>query len=292
VRILITGARGFIGRHLAQALIEDGHQLVFLDCKAPPHDQTFAAGIDLGEVSIDNDLTHLMPAIGKVDACVHLAAVASPPVFDRNPAQGWATNVQGTYNVLCLMQAARIPRMVFFSSAHVYGINPKWMPTPEHHPLALHDRYTVSKIMGEHLCHLFYENAGISYACLRVFNAYGSGQTRDYFLANKIAQAREGRLTVRNGGTTKDWIHVSDVVEATKRVLVSDYVGPLNIGTGIETSLKTIVEQISTHLDVEVTVEHSTGADTQMCCDSTRARQLLSWEPKVRFQDGLRNLLL
>jgi UDP-glucose 4-epimerase len=254
-------------------------------------------GIDVADVDGIDISTMDVGAVAKrvrgFDACVHLAAVASPRNFDRDPARGWTVNVQGTHNVLLLMQAAGISRMVFFSSAHVYGIDPKWMPTPEPHPFALHDSYTVSKIMGEHLCHLFHENAGIGCVNLRVYNAYGPGQSADYFLGNKLAQAREGRVTIRNGGTTKDWVHVDDVVEAARLSLGSGYVGPLNVGTGVQTSLGTIAEHVAVALDVPLVVEPDAGPDTRMCGDSSRARRVLGWEPRVGFLDeGLPDLLL
>src|SRR5271157_297809 len=190
----------------------------------------------------------------------------------------------------------KIRRVIFFSSAHVYGISPKYMPTDETHPLALLDVYTSTKIMGEKICELFYSYHGLSYTAFRLYNAYGIGQSPDYFIGMKLAQAKAGGpLTLRTqvADVTKDWIHVSDVVAATVSAVDSGYVGPLNIGTGQETSLKTIAAAISERFGLPLVPEDSNDpGPTRMCCDNRRAKQVLRWEPKIPFSDGLTELIL
>src|SRR4029077_19456832 len=164
-------------------------------------------GIDIAErwpAMLRYDIRHEshLLSMNMVEGCrnlegiIHLAAIASPRLAQDDPDVSWSTNVQGTYNVLQLAKALGVPRFVFLSSAHVYGISPKYFPTDERHPLALQDTYTSTKIAGEQLCRLFYDNCGISYVTLRLFNAYGVGQSKDYFLGVKLAQARERRLTL------------------------------------------------------------------------------------------------
>lgn len=292
MKVLVTGAAGFIGRHLVRQLAREhgvhGLDIVSMD-DLPPLVERW---------SVDITNTPEMAALAselvadKIDACVHLAAIASPPIAQRDPMRAWATNVLGTYNVLQLIYKARIPRVVFFSSAHVYGISPKYLPTDESHPLALHDMYTTTKILGEELCRLFYANHGVSYCTLRLWNAYGPGQSSDYFIGAKINQAKTGRLTIRNATVTKDWVHITDVVRATELALGSAYVGPLNIGTGIETNLQAIVNQISTAFDVPVVSENVPDeGPTRMCADWRRAETTLGWAPQVPVAAGLSELL-
>ena len=292
MKILVTGAAGFIGHHLVRHLLDGGHDVIGLDIESMDDLQIPRIIADITKAEKMRGVAADFEAVGGIDAVVHLAAIASPPIAQKNPEKAWATNVQGTHNVLQLMHEIGCKRIVFFSSAHVYGISPKYMPTDENHPLALHDTYTTTKIMGEALCRLFYENHGIAYTVLRLWNAYGPGQSPDYFIGKKISQARAGALTLRNEAVTKDWVHVSDVVRATSLALASDYVGPLNVGTGVETSLRQIVGFLSEKFSVDVTKEDVPDeGPTRMQCDWRRIKTTLGWEPTIRFEDGLQELI-
>lgn len=293
--ILVTGAAGFIGHHLIPLLKAEGHEIVGLDKNGDGMKDLDIPRI-ICDITDTNNMKNLADSlrVGKpVTHCIHLAAIASPRIAEKEPGEAWMTNVQGTHNVLELLHQAGCPRVLFFSSAHVYGISPKYMPTDENHPLALHDTYTTTKIVGEQLCKLFYDNHGISYTNLRLWNAYGPGQSPDYFIGKKISQAVAGKdITIWNGSVTKDWVHVSDVVEAAARALVSNYIGPLNVGTGIETSLAEIISQIADAFGSKVVPEDlPDDGPTRMRCDYTRIKRLLDWEPKVKFKDGLADLI-
>jgi UDP-glucose 4-epimerase len=291
VRVLVTGAGGFIGKHLVNALMDHKHQVTGLDNRP-------------GSMSPDllysqrwySDITELNtegpPNEPVIDACIHLAAIASPPLAAKDPARAFDVNVRGTQNVLQLCQRIGCPRVVFFSSAHVYGISPKWLPTNETHPLWMQDTYTTSKILGEQLMQLYWENHGLSYCTLRLSNAYGPNQSSDYFIGAKLKQAREGKLTLRNGGVTKDWIHVSDVSRAAIAAIGSSYVGPINIGTGVETPLGAIVGLIGRDYGIPIEFEDvQQEGPTRMAADWRRAKQVLGWEPQVSFRDGLKELI-
>ena len=300
--ILVTGAAGFIGHHLvkglrAMAAAGDGESIAAIDIA----NMDDLKGEDIltfkADIRSEKDMTDVALALSrggfKVSACIHLAAIASPPIAQRDPDKAWSTNVQGTHNVLQLLRDIKCPRVIFFSSAHVYGISPRYMPTDENHPLALHDTYTTTKIIGEQICRLFHENHDISYAVLRLWNAYGPGQSPDYFIGKKISQAKAGNLTIRNEGVTKDWIHVSDVVSATIAAMKSNYVGPLNVGTGVETSLGTIIKIISESFGGIPIVPENVPDEgpTRMQADSGRIRRMLDWKPRVSFQEGLDDLI-
>lgn len=288
--ILVTGAAGFIGHHLIPELVKSDRRIYGIDLRELRGLQCDGRQLDIRD---DDAMGAMADELrGRVTECVHLAAIASPPIAQRDPATAWATNVQGTHNVLKLCQRIGCRRIVFMSSAHVYGISPRYMPTDETHPLALHDTYTTTKILGEQLCRLYWENHGIQFCTLRLWNAYGPGQSPDYFLGVKLRQAKAGQLTIRNERVTKDWVAVSDVVRAIDLALDSDYVGELNVGTGVETSLGTIVAELSKQFGVSITDEHVPDeGPTRMRCDNRRIRQVLGWEPRVLFQDGLAELI-
>jgi UDP-glucose 4-epimerase len=290
MRLLVTGAAGFIGSHLIPALLRCNYDVV---------------GIDIAEhwpVHLRYDIRHeshllsmnLVEGCRNVEGIIHLAALASPRIAQDQPDVAWSTNVQGTYNVLQLAKRLGIPRFIFLSSAHVYGISPKYFPTDERHPLALQDVYTSTKIAGEQLCRLFYDNCGLSYATLRLFNAYGVGQSKDYFLGVKLGEARQRRLTLRKDlqEVTKDWVHIRDVVEAVLQAVASPYVGPINIGTGVETSIGTITKAIAEMTGSEVVYEEgSDPGPTRMRADWRRARDVLGWRPTIDFAEGLADLV-
>jgi UDP-glucose 4-epimerase len=331
--LLITGAAGFIGRHLCAELLKCDHEIIAVDIDAQrldalridDHGRQYGARLDDHGTKRHVDIRSAedMAALAKslrtvrIPTLIHLAAIAAPRIAEKHPDIAWATNVQGTYNVLRLAQTVGVRRVLFFSTAHVYGISPKYFPTDEWHPLALQDTYTSTKIAGEALCDLFFRNYGIAYTTLRLFNGYGPGQSADYFIGAKIRQARaatgygcqfEAGARIALGASyrgvtpftmpawhevTKDWVHVSDIVDAAVRALDTDFVGPINIGTGYETSLGWIVRTISEAFSVPHVPEETKfdGGPTRMRCDRSRAESILRWAPRVKFADGLHQLL-
>lgn len=302
--VLITGAAGFIGHYIVEALREnkefyDRGPLIGLDIKPMDHlnlDTQITTDITdekAMKLLADRFKMKLFPdSIKMIDYIIHLAAIASPPIAQKNPVLSWSTNVHGTFNVLDLARTVGCKKVIFFSSAHVYGISPKYMPTDEKHPLALHDTYTTTKIMGEELCQLFYLNHGLPYTNLRLWNAYGPRQSKDYFIGAKMKQAKDGRLTIRNAGVTKDWVHVRDVAKAALLAMESDYVGPLNVGTGLETSIETITKRISKAFgDLPIIDENVPDeGPTRMQCDWRRIERM-GWKPTITFEQGLQELI-
>lgn len=308
--ILVTGSSGFIGRNLVAYLHSRKLNIVGIDKVFPDHtphldrpDLVYAADIT-NEQAISSVQKNLLANIitgpdnsktpGKIDACIHLAAVAAPRLAASDPMTAWDTNVRGTYNVLNLCRNLGIHKFVFASSAHVYGISPRYLPTNESHPLAMHDTYTTTKIVGESLCDLFHSNYRLSTTVLRLFNAYGPGQSDDYFMGVKIKQAREGGpITLMNSSVTKDWVYIDDVVKAFFMASQSEYVGALNIGTGAETDLGTIARQIGHFYDLQVTEEPgSDNSPSRMACDNYLAKSVLGWKPEIDLRTGLHKTMI
>jgi len=279
--VLVTGAAGFIGSHLLPVLIGEGYGVIALD-------KSVALFTIDNVADICDDLQ--MERLGKTlkfDAIIHLAAIAAPRVAETRPQETFQVNVYGTYNALKMAKEAGAKRVIFPSSAHVYGISPKYLPTDERHPLALQDTYTSSKIMGERLCQLFYENHHMSYVTLRMFNGYGPRQSFDYFVPSMIKQALEGTIILRGRHITKDFIYVSDMVNAIMTVLDSSYVGPLNVGTGVQTSLEEVAQYIADRLHAELSfAETDDRGPTHMQSDITRLKGL-GWSPQASLEDGL-----
>lgn len=292
MKVLVTGAAGFIGRKLCRELRKFNGRFSFDVVELDKEKLTVAGGIqcDIRDGESMNVAATLMEG---VDACVHLAAIAAPRQAEADPSLAWETNVRGTQNVLALCRKVGAKKIVFASSAHVYGISPKYLPTDERHPLALLDTYTTTKILGEQLCALHHENYGLSYTTCRLFNAYGPGQSPEYFMGVKLKQARAGGpVTIMNGSVTKDWVWVYDVVDALVRCVQTSYVGPLNIGTGVEGSLMQIADHIASAYDTIVIPDAGKDSGpTRMCADWSRAERVIGWKPTVGLADGIRRTI-
>jgi UDP-glucose 4-epimerase len=226
-----------------------------------------------------------------IDAVIHLAALAAPRIAENMPEETFRVNVLGTYNVLKMAKKAGAKRIIFASTAHVYGISPKYLPTDENAPLALQDTYTTSKILGEQLCELFYKNYHMYYAALRMFNGYGPGQSSDYFIPAMINQAEKGDITLRGYQITKDFIYVEDMAEAMMKVLPSSYVGALNVGTGVETTLSYVAQFIADRYNRVVHFDpqeiHDEKGPTRMQCDCSRIKATIGWKPSTTIDEGL-----
>lgn len=276
--MLVTGSSGFLGARVVTRLRALGHEVVGVDVVEVP---TTTLVADITEPKVPSGVPDA------VDCVIHLAAVASPKECERDPRQAFEVNVRGTWNVLSWALARGSSRFVFASSAHCYGISPKYMPTDESHPSFPLDTYTVTKLMGEVACERFYEGHGLSYVSLRLYNGYGPGQGLGYFLPDMIAQARKGGIRLRGGGTSKDFLYVDDMVAAILLAASSSYVGVLNVGSGRKTTLDWVASWIATRLGVPIVKLPGNGAATAMQCDPKRAASVLGWSPSTTLTDGL-----
>lgn len=280
MKTLVVGGNGFIGKQVTKILTRAEHDVVGMDI------------VWTGEETCERmlcDITQPLPRVKDVDAIIHLAAIASPQICDADPERAMAVNVAGMDNVLKMALASGVKKVVFPSTAHVYGISPRYLPTDEQHPIYHQSPYTLSKILGEQLCRLYFENHGLNYTILRLFNVYGAGQADGFFLPDMLTKAKAGRIDLAAPETTKDWIHVSDVERAFSLAAESAYVGVINIGTGRETSLGTIAKMVAEASGAEYH-EHP-GTATRMCADNGRAKRILGWEPKMSLFEGLRTTL-
>ncbi len=275
MRVCVTGAAGFIGQHVCKVLKAERHEVVGLDLVKPENVTEWVCA----------DIEKVLPA-GKYDAVIHLAAMANPRACEGNPGKALSVNVGGTWNALNMATASGARKFVFASSAHVYGISPKYLPTDEEHPLWLQNTYTMSKILGEAQCSLYHANHGLPYTVLRLYNAYGPGQSVGYFVPDIIRKAGTGMIKLSGSNTTKDWVYVTDVAKAFEKALHTSFVGAVNIGTGIETDLTAIAGIISERYGAALEAIPTANA-TRMRADRSRAYRVLNWEPTWKLEDGI-----
>lgn len=249
MKALVTGGAGFIGSHLAAAL-RATHEVRILDDLRTGHRRNLA-GLDVEfiEGSIE-DPRAVTAAVEGVDCVFHLAAMVSVPLSVQRPRECVETNVLGLFNVLDAAAAAGVRRLVFSSSAAIYGDNPE-SPLRENSPPRPRSPYAVTKLDGEYYCDHYHREGRLETACLRYFNVFGPRQDPASAYAAAvpifIRQALAGQpLTLfGDGGQTRDFIHVRDVVAANAFAATQPgLAGVFNVGYNQQITILELAQRI------------------------------------------------
>jgi UDP-glucose 4-epimerase len=295
-RILVTGGAGFVGGVLAHRLVEAGARVTVLDDLFTGLAETVPTGAEFIEGSV-TDVELVNELVAKHSLIFHLAArniIAST----ANPRDDFLTNIGGTLNVLLAARESNVERVVYTSSASVYG-NPRSIPINEDDFLVPLTPYAVSKLGGENYAQAFYESYGVPTACVRYSNVYGPGQRPDNpycgVVSKFLADAHAGRpLSVHGDGEqTRDYTYVDDAVEATMLAAIRPRAEGevFNVGTGIETSVNALGSAIGRALDVPVELRHIDRRDIdnirRRVVNIEKARRMLRWTPQVTLETGL-----
>jgi UDP-glucose 4-epimerase len=295
MKILVTGGAGFIGSHLAEAFLGAGHEVVVLDNLSSGHREQVPAGARFFEVDIRSEDAARIVAEEKPDVLCHHAAQMNVRYSVENPAFDAEVNVLG---MLRLLEAARHAGtgLVTFSSSGgtVYG-EVETLPTPEEHPTVPVCPYGVSKLTGEHYLEYYRRIHGLRYVALRYANVYGPRQDPHgeagvvAIFAKALLRGDSGRI-FGDGLQTRDYVFVGDVVKANLAALTSDYSGPVNIGTGRETSVVELHERLRRLTGRDIAPEHVEAKDGEvrrnvLSCE--RAGRVLGWKPSVTLDEGL-----
>lgn len=295
MRVLITGGAGFIGSHVADLLIEDGVEICVFDSFISGRRDHLPVGVTVIEGDIRDQLA-LEKAMGGMTHVVHLAAQVSVPASIDNPTLTHDVNVIGTRNVLRVACNAGIKRVVYASSAAVYGDHPE-LPKTEESPLRPRSPYATSKIANETDA----ETSGLSTLGLRFFNVYGPRQEAGHPYASVVprwvAAARDGRPVELHGdgAQTRDFIHVRDVARAIVLALKSTYEGVCNIASGVETILRDVLLHLGEILQKDVQLEHKpirTGDIKRSVAQINRAREKIGFVTEISLREGLRSLVV
>jgi len=294
-RVLVTGGAGFIGSHIADALVAD-NDIVVLDDLSSGERENVPEEATLIEGDVRN-LADLAQA-GDVDVIFHEAAVVSVAKSVENPAGCHDVTTDGTIRVLefARQQDARI---VTASSAAIYG-DPETLPVGEDVPMRPSSPYGVDKLTVDHYTRLYADLYDLPTVALRYFNVYGPRQSAgDYSGAVSVfrRQAQQGEpLTVHGDGSqTRDFVHVADVVRANLAAATTDAVGEAyNVGTGAETSVLELAEAIRSVAGSESDIVHEDPRDGDIersVADISKARGRLGYEPSVDLETGLGTLI-
>jgi len=300
MRFLITGGAGFIGVSLANRLAREGHEVRALDDLSNGNQQALLPQIFFTRGDVSN-IPQLWSLLQDVDCVYHLAAKVSVPQSILYPHDYNEVNVGGTVSLMEAMRDAGVSRVVLASSGAIYG-EKRMQPVHEEDMPAPNSPYAVSKWSAEQYVHTIGELWGIETVSLRIFNAYGPGQSLPVSHAPVVPrflrQALLGGSLVLygSGQQTRDFIYISDVIQALIFAATARDISRLNIniGSGIETSIATLVQTIENVLQIPLNIirnpEKSGGAN-RLVADIGRARQMLGFRPQVDLESGLRATL-
>ena len=298
MRVLVTGGAGFIGSHLCDRLLADGHEVVAMDNLVTGSVDNIAhlAG-ERRFKFIHHDVTDYIYVAGQLDAVMHLASPASPVDFARIPIQILKVGSLGTHNALGLA-LAKGARFLLASTSEVYG-DPLVHPQPETYwgnvnPIGVRGVYDEAKRFAEAITMAYHRIHEVDTRIIRIFNTYGPRMRLDdgRVVPNFIGQAlRRQRITVYGDGSqTRSFCFVSDLVDGMVRLLLSDEVHPVNIGNPEETTILTFAETINRLTGNAAGIEFRPLPEDdprQRRPIITRAEQILGWSPQVGLEEGL-----
>lgn len=286
MRVLITGANGFLGRQVSQFLDRkyEGYALIRKSKISVRYLQQLNGDI-LRPDEFAKKLKH-------IDVVVHLAAVNKART-DLEYGKLFETNVAGTFNMLALARRKGVSKFIFASSAAVYG-DKKVLPLKETFQPNPRSLYGLSKLVGEQTCMYYGPNHGFSAICLRISNMYGPDQPLGFVVPDLFDKSKSGNvIEVENPSSTRDFVYVEDVARAIERCLDAHVSGVINVGSGKETSALEIAIQLGKFLGKDVVSRK--GMDEKVkrsVLDIGRARKMLCWEPKVSLEEGLKKTWL
>lgn len=300
MRILVTGGAGFVGSHLVDRLIKDGHKVVAMD-------NLITGNVDnlkhhFGNTNfefIHHDVSNFIHVPGKLDGIFHLASPASPIDYLKFPIQTLKVGALGTHNTLGLARAKNA-RFFLASTSEVYG-DPLVHPQVESYagnvdPIGPRGVYDEAKRYAEALVMAYHRTHGVDTRIIRIFNTYGPRMRLDdgRVVPNFIGQALRGEpLTVYGDGSqTRCFQYIDDLIEGIYRLYNSDFNEPVNIGTRHEITMiefAEIVNEVSGNPGgIIIKEELRIAGDPQTRQpDTTRAHEVLDWYPQVELPDGL-----
>ncbi|MBI2758157.1 MAG: SDR family oxidoreductase [Chloroflexi bacterium] len=309
MQILITGAAGFLGSHLCDRLLAEGHQVIGLDNFVTGNQENISHLMGNEKFTFyRHDVSNYIYVTGKIDAVMHFASPASPnpqspTAYFNLPIQTMKAGALGTHNSLGVAKTHKA-RFLLASTSEIYG-DPLVHPQVETYsgnvdPVGPRAVYDEAKRFAESLTMAYHRQHGVNTRIVRIFNTYGPRMDLEdgRALPNLLKQALLGQqLTVYGDGQqTRSFCYVDDLVDGIVRLLMSDEHLPVNIGNPVEMTLLQFAEAINkiteNKADITFVADARSARDPQRRQpDISRARAILGWEPKVNLDDGLRKTI-
>ncbi len=303
MRVLITGGAGFLGSHLCDRFLKEGHTVIAMDNLITGNTRNIAHLAGNPNFSfVKHDITNYIYINGSIDAIMHFASPASPIDYLKLPIQTLKVGALGTHNALGLALAKKA-RILLASTSETYG-DPLVHPQREDYPgnvdpIGPRGVYDEAKRYAEALVMAYHRFHNVDTRIVRIFNTYGPRMrlADGRVVPNFIAQAlRNEPLTVYGDGSqTRSFQYVADLVEGVYRLLMSDYSDPVNIGNPVEMTIlefaQTVNEITGNQAGIVYKDERIKGDPQIRQPDITRARTILNWEPKVQLREGLQETI-
>jgi len=301
VKALVTGGAGFIGSHIVEHLLKDGHEVKVLDDFSTGHRSNLsdneALAIVEGDISNPDTVKENMAGI---DWVFHKAAVASVPKTVNDPVGSSAVNYLGTLHLLEAARNNNVKRFVFASSAALYGDEPTLPKVETMCPVTL-SPYAVDKLASEFACGMYTKLYGLETVCLRYFNVYGPRQDPSSPYSGVISiftdklKNKETPTIFGDGEQTRDFVFVSDVVEANMKAVTTETgTGQYyNIATGKKITLNQLLETLCEIYNIEFNVNYEDvrkGDIKESYAAVEKANSILKWNPSVELSQGLKLL--
>lgn len=300
-KTLITGAAGFLGSHLCDRFISEGHHVIGMDNLITGDIKNIAHLFPLDRFEFHHhNVSTFVHLEGKLDYILHFASPASPIDYLKIPIETLKVGSLGTLNLLGLAKE-KGARILVASTSEVYG-DPLVHPQNEEYygnvsPIGPRGVYDEAKRFMESITMAYHRHHGLDTRIVRIFNTYGSrmrlndGRVVPAFMGQAL---RGEDLTVfGDGSQTRSFTYIDDQVEGIFRLLMSDYVEPVNIGNPDETTIKEFAEEIIKLTGINQKIVHKPlpkDDPLQRQPDITRAKEILNWEPKVHRSEGLKNV--
>lgn len=299
MEILVTGGAGFIGSHLVDKLIAKGHKVIVVDNLSKGTKENINSKATFYNLDICN-LEKLEEVYKQhnIKFVFHLAAQTNAIASNSYPVMDCNSNVLGTVNILELCKVYSIEKIVFSSTAAVYG-EPLRDGIDEEHLTSPKCFYGVSKLSGEKYFEVFYDLFGLKYTIMRYSNVYGPRQTAlgeggvvAIFLENLLND--QSPVIYGDGYQTRDFIYVDDIVEANIKALSSEFIGTVNVSTGTECSINDLYTKMALKMEKDLKPmykEMRKGDILRSFLINSKAKEHLGWEPKYPLDTGLESLI-
>ncbi|MBI4690380.1 MAG: NAD-dependent epimerase/dehydratase family protein [Nitrospirae bacterium] len=295
MRILVTGGAGFIGSHIVDAYINEGHEVFVLDNLSTGKRENINPKAVFYHADIRDDLILLFKEINP-DVINHHAAQIYVRASVEDPCFDAEVNIIGTINLVDAGLKSGIKKFILASSGAIYG-EQEYYPADEAHPSVPLSPYGVAKLTCEKYLHYYKYNFGLDYTALRYSNVYGPRQNHlgesgvIAIFINKLLKD-EQPVIHGDGSQMRDYVFVDDVVAANIKALEPNISGEFNISTGAETSVNELYDNIAVIIGKDITAYHGIekkGDLKRSCLLYKKAKEILGWSPTVSLPDGLKN---
>jgi UDP-glucose 4-epimerase len=300
--VLFTGGGGFVAGHVVPLLLEQDYQVRIMDNMTRGDRDRIKGWASQGDVElIEKDVRYGGAVREAMRGCTHVIHFATVSINKSvaDPHESIDINMTGNHNVFAAAADEGVRRLVFASSASVYG-EPERLPMHEDDTLRPLTPYCISKRTGEDLLGFYQRQKGLSWVALRFFNVYGPGQKVEAYYTSVINHFVErlvkGEPPVIDGKgeQSMDFVHVADIARSVVLALESEQANvPINIGTGIDTSIadlaKILIDAVGA--DVEPVFNPRDVLVSRRAADITRAKEVLGWEPTITVEDGMSDLV-